>query len=40
MSICGMVVRSRIVATVRGIGVPFGGGLVAMGTNGVSMLHF
>jgi hypothetical protein len=39
VSRCGAAVHSGIVEMVRGIGVPSGGGVVVMGTVGVTMLH-
>jgi hypothetical protein len=39
MSGCGTVVRNRIVGMIRGTGVPSGGGVVVMGTIGVTILH-
>jgi hypothetical protein len=39
MAGCGVVVHSWVVRMVRSVGVFFGGGVVAMGTVGVTMLH-
>jgi hypothetical protein len=36
---CGMMVRSGTVGMVKSIGVPSGGGVVVMGTVGITMLH-
>jgi hypothetical protein len=40
MSDCGTIVHSGTVTMSRGVGLPFHGGLVVMGTVGVTMLHF
>jgi hypothetical protein len=39
VSSCGTIVSSGTVVMVRGVGVPSGGGVVVIGTVGVTILH-